>query len=86
MVRKACQSRDCSGDPDGARTPKSVIAYSVSELIPHWSPPAPVSRRSIPASSIPGLQQEAAKGKSLREMAREMGVSYETIRSALRRG
>ncbi len=60
------------------------LAYSVSALIPDWVSPSPVSRRAVPRNLVPALKEAAANGKSLRALARQTGVSHETIRATLR--
>ena len=70
------------GDPDGDSTGEFVI-YLVGSL-PHWQPPAPENRKAIPGRMVPVLKEAKANGKSLRELAQEVGVSHETIRVAVK--
>ncbi len=74
------------GGPDRGQSVKYVTTYPVSAIIPDWVPPEPVSRKVISAELVPTLQQKVANGKSIRELAMEVGVSHETVRTALKAG
>lgn len=82
-IYRCCQERYGRCGPDGKLTGKFVV-YLVATLIPDWAPPAPASHRAIPPERVPAFQEGLAVGKSLRALAREMGVSHETIRAALK--
>ncbi|MFC1930533.1 hypothetical protein ACFLWE_01410 [Chloroflexota bacterium] len=73
-------------DVDGGQSVKYVTAYPVSVLIPGWVPPAPMSRGIISGETVSPMRQQRIEGKSLRELAREVGVSYETFRATLKIG
>lgn len=74
----------CSGGPDRGSSPKYVNAYPVSALIPDWRPPAASPRKIIPVEMVQGLREARSDGKSLRDLAHDMGVSHETIRAAVK--
>ena len=59
--------------------------YLLATLLPDWQPPAPDSRKAILGHMVPALREAEVNGKSLRELANEVGISHETIRSALKR-
>lgn len=42
------------------------------------------SNNTIPIDMLPVLKEAIASGKSLRELAKEIGLSHETIRAALK--
>jgi len=65
--------------------PSTATAYPISALIPDWQPPTTPRHRVVPREMLSALREAAASGASLRELAREVGVSYESIRVALRR-
>ena len=60
--------------------------YSLSELISDWQPHAIAPRRAISQEMLSALREARASGKTLRELARQTGVSHETLRLALKVG
>ena len=70
--------------PDGGRGGKFVI-YLVATLIPDWQPTRPDRRKAVSTEAVTALREARASGKPLRMLARDIGVSHETVRAAMKR-
>ena len=59
------------------------VVYLLATLLPDWQPPAPDSRKAIFGNMVPALREAKANGKSLRELANEVGhrVQYAELLS-----
>ena len=90
LCQHTCQGRVCIGDPEGIRD--CGIDFPVDVPLP-WArwPKHRVGRylhritRAVPAEGWQELVDRARAGDSLRTLARAYGVSYESVRRALKK-
>ena len=79
----------CSGDPDRIRTVKTDFSVNIEPPVPLRRHKATgsrylyQSRTKLRGDQIEKIRQFRDAGYSLRRLAREYGVSHETIRNAL---
>ena len=88
-VSYECQEKSLAGDPDRIRTVKTDFSVNIEPPVPLRRHEATgsrylyQSRAKLRDDQIEKIRQFRDAGYSLRRLAREYGVSHETIRSAL---